>query len=53
MKELNKQEMLQIDGGTTLNSTVMSTLLKSASVFLEIGRSLGTAIRRAVSSCVC
>lgn len=46
MKKLDKEQMLKINGGTTISSAFISTLTRAGNVLLEIGRSLGTAIRR-------
>ena len=53
MKELNKNEMLEINGGSVVNSALISALVKGASTFLEIGRSLGSSIRRLIANCKC
>lgn len=53
MRNLNKQELLEIEGGSSVTSGLISTLVKGASVFLEVGRSLGSSLRRIVSSCTC
>ncbi len=53
MKNLSKQELLKIQGGSLLNNTLISTLIKGAQTFFEIGKSFGSAIRRIFTSCMC
>ncbi len=52
MKELDKKDLLNVEGGA-INSSLISTLVKGSSVFLEIGRSLGSSFRRFISSRTC
>ncbi|MGI6329831.1 MAG: hypothetical protein ACOXZR_03145 [Bacilli bacterium] len=53
MFELQKEELLMINGGLTISGSLVSSLVKGISVFLELGRSLGTAIRRVVTNNLC
>lgn len=53
MKDLNKKELLNVEGGSSITSGLISSLVKGASVFLEVGRSLGSSLRRIVSSRSC
>jgi hypothetical protein len=56
MKNLSKNELLNIEGGnldSLINGTLISTLIKGANTFFEIGRSLGSSIRRLISGCKC
>lgn len=46
MKELKKQELLQIAGGISLNGTIINALCRGIDALLNVGRSLGSAIRR-------
>lgn len=52
MKELNNNELLNVEGGA-VNSSLISTLVKGSTVFFEIGRSLGSSFRRLISSRTC
>ena len=45
MKELNKQELLQISGGA-ISGSLINAFIRGISTILDLGRSLGTAIRR-------
>lgn len=53
MKELSKKELLEVEGGTSINSTLLTALVKGATIFLELGRSLGSAIRRTFNKKSC
>lgn len=53
MKELNKNELVCIDGGATISGTLISALSKGVNTILDMGRSLGTAIRRIGSNNIC
>lgn len=43
---MNREELLVIKGGASISGTIINALVKGLSVVLELGRSLGTAIRR-------
>ena len=51
--ELNKTELLKIAGGISITGTFISALAKGIGVIVDLGRSLGTAIRRASSKNLC
>lgn len=53
MRELNKEELLKVEGGSLINNTFISTLIRGAKVFMEAGRSLGSSLRRLFSFCLC
>jgi len=53
MKELDKNELLSVDGGININGTLITSLTKGINVLLDLGRSLGTAIRRIGSKSLC
>ena len=52
MVELNKKEMLRIEGGG-LSSSVLNALTKGIGLLFEIGQSVGSAIRRLQSGQSC
>jgi len=52
MKDLNKEELLNINGGS-ISGTLISSLTRGINSLLDMGRSLGTAIRRIGSGNVC
>lgn len=56
MTELNKSELINVEGGgleSLINGTFISTIVRGANTFFEIGRSLGSTIRRLISGCKC
>lgn len=52
MKELNNNELMNVEGGA-LNASILNAFARTVSIFLELGRSLGSAIRRAVTKTTC
>ncbi len=50
---LTKEELLNIEGGLTISGSLINSLARGASVLLDLGRSLGTAIRRLVGNNLC
>ncbi len=53
MQKLTNQELTNIYGGLSISGSLISSFVKGINSFLDIGRSLGTAIRRIVSSSMC
>ncbi|MBQ9318799.1 MAG: hypothetical protein IJR82_04140 [Bacilli bacterium] len=54
MQELNKQELMDIKGGTNwLSGSLIGAIARAGEAILDAGRSLGTAIRRIFSGNVC
>jgi len=49
---LKKQELLQIKGGET-TSSLINAIARGISVFLDLGRAIGAAIRRVSSGKSC
>ena len=49
---MSNQELLNIYGGG-LSASVMNILIRSVSFTLELGRTLGTVIRRKISKRIC
>ncbi len=52
MKELTKDEMLNISGGA-LSGALLTALFKGLNIFTDIGRYFGSAIRRLVDNNLC
>lgn len=50
---MKKEELLQIVGGVSITGTLLSSMYKVGNLIFEIGRSLGSAIRRAVGGKMC
>lgn len=54
MQELKKEELLNIEGGNIgVNGTLISSLTRGINTLLELGRSLGSAIRRVQEGNMC
>ena len=52
MKNLNKEELLNIEGGS-ISGTLISSITRGINTVLDMGRALGNAIRRIGSGNVC
>jgi len=52
MIKLNKQELLEIDGGA-ISGTLVSSIIKGITSIFDLGKSLGTAIRRVITKNIC
>lgn len=51
---MNKQELINVKGGAfTINSTSLNALARIGTLILEMGRSLGSALRRSISKNYC
>jgi len=54
MQELKREELLNIEGGNIgVNGTLISSLTRGINTLLELGRSLGSAIRRVQEGNMC
>lgn len=55
MRELNNKELLSIDGGATnwLTAAFFNAASRALSTIIDIGRSLGSSIRRAINGSYC
>ncbi len=52
MKELSKEQLLNITGGA-ITATLINAIVRGVSVFLDVGRSVGSALRRLISGNKC
>lgn len=50
---MTKKELLNIKGGINITGSLISSITKGISVFVNLGRTLGSSIRRIVSRSVC
>ncbi len=50
---MRKEELLLIVGGSSISGTVLNAVIRAVNAALEVGRSLGTAIRRIKTRQVC
>lgn len=49
----NEHELYEINGGINLSSSMLNAIATTARIVLEIGRSIGSALRRSTSKNVC
>lgn len=52
MIKLNKQQLLEIDGGG-ISGTLLSSIIKGVTSIFDLGKSLGTALRRIIGKNIC
>lgn len=50
--ELTKQELLKINGGA-ISGTLINGIIKGVNSFLDLGRSVGSAVRRISEGNIC
>ena len=50
--DLKKEELLNINGGG-ISGTLLNSIIRGVNALLDLGRSLGTAIRRLGSNSIC
>lgn len=53
MNLLSNDDLLNVVGGTSISGTLISSITRGINTILDLGRSLGTAIRRIGSNNVC
>lgn len=53
MITLKEQELKQIVGGINITGTIINSIVDAIKIALEVGRSLGTAVRRITSKGIC
>ena len=53
MIKLTKKEMLNLYGGASITGAFLSSIIKGINIILELGRSLGSAIRRGSGGKLC
>ena len=52
MKKLSVKEMKSINGGT-ITASFLTAMARSMSIFLEVGRTLGSSVRRIFAGSYC
>ena len=50
---LEKDELLQIVGGVSITGTLINALSRGITTLMDLGRSLGSALRRANGGTMC
>lgn len=53
MRELEREEMFDIDGGASFSASMMTAIYKTIEVIYSIGESLGSYIRRVAEDKMC
>lgn len=54
MRVLTNKELLEIDGGSNwVTAAFFNAAARGMSTLVDLGRSLGTAIRRAINGSIC
>lgn len=51
--ELNKNQLLSVVGGFNISGTLINAFVKGINSILDLGRSIGTAIRRIQCNKIC
>lgn len=51
--ELKKIELIQIQGGVNITASWLTAVARGINAIMDLGRSLGTAIRRIGSNNIC
>lgn len=53
MKEIKQKQLNEIVGGVNITGAMINSLVRGINSLLDLGRSLGSAIRRAQSKQLC
>ncbi len=53
MVKLKNNQLITIVGGVSISATLLNSLARGINVFLDLGRSLGSAIRRITNNKLC
>ncbi len=53
MKELKNEELLRMEGGINISGTLLNSIYHVIESILDVGRSLGSALRRLHDGNVC
>lgn len=53
MREIKKEEMLKVDGGSTFSASMLNAIYKTFELIYSIGESLGSFVRRKASGKMC
>lgn len=53
MREIDKKEMLTVDGGTSFTASMLTAIYKTIEFIHSVGESLGSFIRRKVDDKMC
>lgn len=53
MTRVSNNEMRSVFGGWSFNASYLSSLIRGVNSFMDVGRSIGSAIRRIYANKVC
>lgn len=53
MREIKKEELLEIEGGASITAAMLNTVYKAFQAIYTIGESLGSALRRTIEGKKC
>ena len=53
MVEISNEELMTIEGGAGITATFLNAISRTISTLMEVGRNLGTAIRRTINGSIC
>lgn len=53
MEELNNKALMNVSGGAKISAAMLNAASRLLTTFVDLGRSLGTAIRRLSNGSVC
>ena len=53
MRELNNKELMNIEGGAGLTASFLNAASRAVSTIMDLGRNLGSAIRRTINGNIC
>ena len=53
MREIDKKEMMDVEGGASFSASMLSAIYKTIGVIYSIGESLGSFVRRVTEKKMC
>jgi len=53
MFKLNNDELMMVVGGINITGTILNAISRGVEIIFEIGKSIGTALRRSISDKMC
>ena len=53
MKRLDDEKLMTIEGGLSISGAIINSITSGIKVFLDLGRSFGTALRRVMANKTC
>ena len=53
MREIDKKEMMSVEGGTSFSASMLNAIYRTIEVIYSVGESLGSFIRRVTEKKMC